>query len=911
MSSAFKKILHDHYVEGVFHSHVSMVQPRGRFQFNRPTLEKFFDEYCDIIYKNKTQILGIAEKPDPNQYMPVLVDVDLKVKDEGDIEIENEHLYNENQIIQLIGIYQSVIREIVENCNEENLICCLLEKPIYYIDVGDNMYIKNGFHLHFPNLFLSSSDQEAHLLPRIQKLVKEEEVFSSLNIKDSSTVIDTSYCKTPWLLYGSRKSEDMDPYVLTNIYDASCKIISMEEAFFNYKIYNDNEDQIKLIEPIEKYLPRILSIKPYNREVYEIKPGIMCPLKEKMTEIKREKKEINVSVSDALKQSEKLLSMLSDHRAEDYNEWIKVGWVLYNVGDGSMEALEQWLNFSARNEEKYDEAYCISQWERMVKKDLTLGTLYHWAKIDSPKQLQEYNDSKQDEHIKDALNGSHNDIARLLYDEFRNEFVCSSITNKTWYQYKENHRWEEMEEGIYLRQKISEEISNKFIKIQIETSTKCYTTEDKAERAMLEARMKQIHKIIVNLKSAPYKNNIMKEAMEVFYDRRFSQKLDQDPYLICFKNGVYDLKTNEFRDGIPEDFISKSIPIEYKTYNEADEEVQNVIEFLQKVFPDNSIRKYFLDTYSDIFVGGNNQKKVYLWTGEGDNGKSITQSFFEKMLGELAIKFNTQYFTGKKTSTGTANPELSRAAPPVRHATMEEPDADEQLNIGELKKLSGGDSYWARDLFQTGKNTREVFPMFMLTFICNKLPKLKYSDKATWNRLRVIPFESTFVEPGADCPETFEEQLREKRFPMDKNFSSKIPGIVSAFAWYLLEWRQKVTVRFEPEKVKEATSIYRRQNDIYRQFIEECIVEDNNSILSLTELYAQFKEWYKEGWATTTVPIKNEVKEYFEKLWNECDHGKWMGYRIRTLQEDLDEGNAVMLNESDLVNYENNHFPPM
>ena len=200
---------------------------------------------------------------------------------------------------------------------------------------------------------------------------------------------------------------------------------------------------------------------------------------------------------------------------------------------------------------------------------------------------------------------------------------------------------------------------------------------------------------------------------------------------------------------------------------------------------------------------------------------------------------------------------------------MEEPDADEQLNIGELKKLSGGDSYWARDLFETGKTTKEVFPMFTLTFICNKLPKLKYSDKATWNRLRVIPFESTFVEPGQPCPETFEEQMLEKRFPMDKTFSSKIPDMVGAFAWYLLQWRQKITVRIEPDKVKEATAIYRRQNDIYRQFIEECIADDNDSILSLTELYAHFKEWFREGWANMTLPIKNEVKEYFEKLWGE------------------------------------------
>ena len=89
--------------------------------------------------------------------------------------------------------------------------------------------------------------------------------------------------------------------------------------------------------------------------------------------------------------------------------------------------------------------------------------------------------------------------------------------------------------------------------------------------------------------------------------------------------------------------------MEYKEYDESCEEVQEVIEFLAKIFPDTSIRRYFLDTYSDIFVGGNSQKKVYIWTGEGDNGKSVMQNLFEMMLGELSIKFNTQYFTGKES----------------------------------------------------------------------------------------------------------------------------------------------------------------------------------------------------------------------------------------------------------------------
>ena len=40
----------------------------------------------------------------------------------------------------------------------------LLEKQMYYIDTDEHTYAKNGFHLHFPNLFLSKVDQEIHLI---------------------------------------------------------------------------------------------------------------------------------------------------------------------------------------------------------------------------------------------------------------------------------------------------------------------------------------------------------------------------------------------------------------------------------------------------------------------------------------------------------------------------------------------------------------------------------------------------------------------------------------------------------------------------------------------------------------------------------------------------------------------------
>ena len=100
-----------------------------------------------------------------------------------------------------------------------------------------------------------------------------------------------------------------------------------------------------------------------------------------------------------------------------------------------------------------------------------------------------------------------------------------------------------------------------------------------------------------NLKSAPYKNNVMKESMEVFYDETFNQKLDSNPYVIGFKNGVYDLKANEFRDGKQEDYISMEMGVDYdKDMTSSDASVIEVYDFLEKVFPDKSIREYFLDT---------------------------------------------------------------------------------------------------------------------------------------------------------------------------------------------------------------------------------------------------------------------------------------------------------------------------
>lgn len=905
MASKLHKILRTNYTSHPSFTHVSLVAPLGRYGISRKNMDEFWDSYEEFS-RDSDKIVGLAEKP--RDFLPVLGDIDIKVKSD---KIGNEKtLYTEKELKKVVQIYQSVLRKIVEKCTDKELMCVVLEKDLYKVKKNEVTYVKNGFHLHFPNVFLSKVDQEIHLVPRIKECVKNSKMFSRY-FEDSGSVIDDKYCRVPWLLYGSRKNATMSSYLVSKIYNSECCEISLEEAFSGYKIYDSNDDVINLrtIGDINKNLPRILSINPANRPIMEIRDGLDCPSATRLRSVKKcnlnKTNMRGVSIRDNLKTASILLKMLSDNRVKDYGDWLDIGFTLYNISEGSQEGLDLWLDFSSRIEEVFDEAGCIYQWEKMTVKSKTIGSLHFYAKKDNIKEYEKYTNNLTKIHCRDALNGSHNDIAKALHKMHGNEFVCSSISSKKWYQFRD-HIWEEIEEGVFLRERISRKgpggILQEYLNYSKEQTDKLGETNDKAEEAMYNSRIKQCQKMLGQLKSSPYKNNIMKECQEVFYDRLFFKKLNQNKRLIAFKNGVYDLDKNIFRDGRPDDYISKCVPIEYKEFSESDDSVLSVHDFLEKIFPDLSVRKYFMDVYSEIFEGGNPRKIVVFWTGEGNNGKSVLQRFFEKMLGDLAIKFETTLMTGKKVQTGCAAPELARAAPPVRHAVLDEPGEDETLNTGYLKKLSGDDCYYARDLFEKGKNVREIHPQFMLTFICNNLPKMKQGtgDKATWNRIRVIPFESTF-EPASECPTTFEEQLREKKFPVDEHFGRKIPGLLQAFAWVLLEHRKKPGRDFEPAKVKEATEIYRKQNDIYRQFEEECIIRDERSNINVSELYSHFKEWFKEGFPQFSMPTKNIVKEYFLKKWGECERGgRWPGIRIRNIQDDIDSGKAIVLGDEDM-----------
>lgn len=75
-----------------------------------------------------------------------------------------------------------------------------------------------------------------------------------------------------------------------------------------------------------------------------------------------------------------LLSRLHPHRADDYQDWIRVGMALYSHSSALLPLWEDW----SRQSSKYKPGECAYKWSTFNPTRISISTLYYLAEVDSP-----------------------------------------------------------------------------------------------------------------------------------------------------------------------------------------------------------------------------------------------------------------------------------------------------------------------------------------------------------------------------------------------------------------------------------------------------------------------------------------------------------------------------------------------
>jgi len=313
----------------------------------------------------------------------------------------------------------------------------------------------------------------------------------------------------------------------------------------------------------------------------------------------------------------------------------------------------------------------------------------------------------------------------------------------------------------------------------------------------------------------------MREAMEIFFDKDFIKNMDANPYLLCFTNGVFDFKTKEFRQGYPQDYITKTTGIPYNKYNCSDEENKDIADqintFMSQLFPRPGLCKYMWDHLASSLIGVKKEHAFNIYRGSGSNGKSILTDLMTQALGDYKGTVPITLVTEKRNSIGGTSSEVIQLKG-VRYAVMQEPSKDAVINEGIMKELTGGDPIQARALYSDS----EIFiPQFTLAVCTNALFEIKSNDDGTWRRMKLVDFESKF----RDEDEVYNDEPKYV-FPKDKDLKEKLPKWATVFIGMLVQRACETNGEVKDcQEVVAASNKYRQSQDCITGFINSDFFE--------------------------------------------------------------------------------------
>lgn len=878
----------------------------GVYNISDDDKDEFYDAYYDNVFIKKRQEY-LTEKQ-LIEDGPIVVDLDLHYG--TDVETR---LHTKDHVIDLIMLYAEKIDKLLEVDSDEKIPVFIFEKPT--INMLDTM-TKDGIHM------LIGIKMHKALQAMLREKVLEDigSMFEDLPVINTwDMVVDEGVTKghSNWQLYGSRKPGHK-AYELTGVYYIS----------YNLEAENWDIEEKRLSSFDVKTNFRMLSAQNSEHVGFEVKSSVMRDYERAVENLSKKtgggkkpatgrkniivkakcedifsvtnEEELDTFLEDLfneirpveyeLRETHNFVMILPEsyYGAGSYNKWIRVGWALKNTSE---KLFATWVKFSSQSPDfSYDDIPALyDRWQKFEYRNedgLTHKSIMYWAKSDSEKEKYKQVRAQTIDYFIDQTiqTSTEFDFANVLYNIFKDSFVCASIKCSLWYEYK-GHRWEEIDSGSTLRLLISKDMHDKYCQRLTQSVDRLATMDQSHEKYDgIRKSNNKIAEICVLLKKTSWKNNIMREAQELFYDRDFTNKLDQNPYLLCFNNGIIDFKTNIFRRGQPDDYLSICTNIEYsnhrannKNQRKVDAICAEIDEFMEQLFPNEELREYMWSHLASCLIGTNENQTFNIYTGSGANGKSKLVDLMSKCLGDYKGTVPLTLITQKRTSIGSTSSEIVQLKG-KRLAVMQEPSKGDSINEGTMKEITGGDPIQGRALF---RDMITFIPQFKLIVTTNSLFDIRSNDDGTWRRIRLCDFMSKFIDEPFGDQLKFPTEFYPYQFKIDKKLDSKFVEWAPVFMSKLVEiaFVNKGHVR-DCNQVLAASDGYRNGQDFLSEFAKDMIKRVQGESIKTIQLKEEFKSWYELNYGRGKPIQPKELHDFMDKRFGTRKKGAWQNVKI-------------------------------
>ncbi|HEY6191348.1 MAG TPA: phage/plasmid primase, P4 family [Bacteroidota bacterium] len=370
-------------------------------------------------------------------------------------------------------------------------------------------------------------------------------------------------------------------------------------------------------------------------------------------------------------------------------------------------------------------------------------------------------------------------------------------------------------------------------------STLLYVIEEKAFYQYANGVYKQIDTEMLKAmicQFLPYyfpKEDVTNHGLNALLERlklegyiRFAGRLNAETYKLNLRNGIFDLVSRTLTPHT--DKFKSSIQLPFAYDPKATCPVFD--KFMQESFSkDYRIVDYILKLWCYLLIPSYEFQKVWIWLGEGRNGKGTLNRCMTSMLGDENVAFqDVHVLAHDKFSPIHLKGKL------VNFSTEMQTD---DLDMTMIKKLSGGDQITAEYKNKDKINFKNYARLIVLA---NQLPRFSDVGPSVLERFVFIPFKNTVAEKNMDTR-------------LDEKLAAELPGIFN-----------RVVAKFD--------TIVRSDGHISIE-TPKVLIDQRKSAITKISSVAEFAcERYDRGNSTDKVPLKLLYSEYEE--W--C---KYSGYK--------------------------------
>ena len=871
-------------------------------------LVEFYKNYLDVVFAKEISdwssepILAISEKTE--SHCPLIGNFVLKSSDDTEIDEIND-------IHTIIRIYQDAIKTYFKSVNPAHEMICVYLRT--------NSWWKDGvayraFRVQFPYCKTKRDIINSVINPYVTSNLDQE--VSGLGVNWGSSIVDIGDHVT---LYGSTAYPKLvPPLKFIAVYSTQSENgtylpleLNNTFSYDKHGLFRDLQEEIDSINSdcdidddltFAIYtLPLFLSVHFYPNKLQYIDSDTESVTESDASSVIIEESDEISEIKSDFDLCNDLVKRLTPKRFNTKMYFLDIGRAFYNATEGGHRGLRAWMNVCGRSK-KFNRDFCEQHYDGFENDNVTVKSMGWYFKSDNRKKYETWHNDWCRYAFFDAFEGDHTKVGEAFYKCFWLKYM---YTGKRWLEFRRNKLV--FIDEIKIKRTITRDFVPHFdILESILLAEKLKLNDRKGSRAIrhrmdkIDLDIEKIVKLKKQLRNENYISSIIKSLRAFFYYEDVSKSLNKNPSLLGCTNCVIELTDEEAvkREGKPEDFITKKIGVHYRAdYSYAHPDVKDLLKYLRQVFPNDEIRHYMMKDLASLMYGRNSEKIFRVWIGDTNGSKSVLQKMIRTWLGDYYCDLPAEFFSGKKMNSSGPSPELAQTEN-ARVAFTAEPDDDESWKGARIKKLTGGDSFFARSCGEDGGSIETTFKNIM---VLNVVPDITGMDEATKNRFIMVPFEGRWIKPDEtrfSVPETFEEQIKAKTYRMDPRFEDQIPRLAAALNWYCIQ-NYKVYLKEglqKPKYIQSYMNDYWKRNDPYTAFIDENLeipkkpdgTVDDNKYITATDLYPVYKRWFKNSYPNFQMVQKARLTTFLstgDRLGKQRQR-RWYGYALRQQQEE-------------------------